>query len=73
MCVPWWDLGPKPKGGAAAQLAKCGQGLWIGEKGFIDANDLPKRECSSYLGVHLIRRNDSEGRNHIHNSVSNGS
>lgn len=62
MCVPWWDPGPEPKGGAAGQLAKRGQGLWIGEKGFIDANDLPKRECSSYLGVHLIRGNVSGKR-----------
>lgn len=62
MRVPWWDPGPKPKGGAAGQRAKCEQGLWTGEEGFTDANDLPKRECSSYLGVHLIQGNVSQKR-----------
>ena len=59
MHAPRWDPGPKAKGGAAGQLAKCEQSLCIGEEGFIDANDLPKSDCSSYLGVHLIQGNDS--------------
>lgn len=57
--APRWDPGLKAKGGAAGQLAKCEQGLCTGEEGFIDADDLSKRDCSSYLGVHLIRWNDS--------------